>query len=419
MDRRTFLKLSSLSLLSGCALQKFSRIDKDHVLIRSDRFNSLEEVEKVVNRARVEWLSDGRTRVLYVVGSPYDRGYQHGKLLREDVQRNLTYLYNKAVDKFHVEELFAESYERMRPFIPDEYVEEMHGLAHGSKLPLYIIHGFHALPEIGEWGGKKKIKEVVTRMMDGTMGTSCSNMCAMGEATADNGFYSVRMLDWGLHRISKLHEYPLITIGKPDKGNVYCNIGWAGFIGAVSGINEKGITLGEMGYGDKVEETLSGKPMPFLLRDVLTYANNLADVRKIISTSKGTNAFVFLMTDGKTRQAQMYIRDKDRFLISEAGQDIHDGNNNVPGLKDYLYGGHYNERMTESLTKYKGKITPEVLMKEVIPSFAMPSNFQDVVYDPVNLKFWVANAFNKDSRAADEPYLEFDFKQAISIVKTL
>lgn len=419
MDRRTFLKVSSLALLSGCALQKFSRIDKDHVLIRSDRFNSLEEVAETLKHSKVEWLDDGRTRVLYVVGSPYDRGYQHGKLLRDDVQRNLTYLYNKAVDKFHVEELFDEAYERMRPFIPDEYVEEMHGLAHGSKLPLRIIHGFHALPEIGEWGGKKKIKEAVTRMMDGTMGTSCSNLCAMGKATADNGFYSVRMLDWGLHRISKLHEYPLITIGKPEKGNIYCNIGWVGFIGAVSGMNEKGITLGEMGYGDKSEETLRGKPMPFLLRDVLSYANNLADVRKIISTSVGTNAFVFLMTDGKTREAEMYIRDKDRFLISKPGKDLEDNGNKVPGIDNYLYGGHYNDRMTETLTKYKGKITPEVLMKEVLPTFAMPSNFQDVVYDPVHLKFWVTNALNKESRAADEPYLEFNFKQAIEEVKKL
>lgn len=419
MDRRTFIKLSSLTLLSGCALQRFSRIDKDHVLIRSDRFNSMEEVQKVVDRARVEWLADGRTRVLYVTGSPYDRGYQHGALLRDDIQRNLMYLYNKAVDKFHVEELFDEGYERMRPFIPDEYIEEMHGLAHGSKLPLHVIHGIHALPDIGEWGGKKKIKEVVTRMMDGTMGTSCSNLCAMCDTTPDKGFYTVRILDWGLHRVSKLHQYPLITVGKPEKGNIYCNIGWVGFIGAISGMNEKGITLGEMGYGDNAEETLHGKPMPFMLRDVLTYANNLSDVRKIISTSPGTNSYVFLMSDGKSKEAEMYFRDHSRFVVSKPGHDIEDKGHKVPGINNYLYGGHYTERMTETLTKYKGKITPEVLIKEVIPSFVMPSNFQNVIYDPVHLKFWVANALDKESRAADNQYLEFDLKAALDQIRKL
>ena len=59
----------------------------------------------------------------------------------------------------------------------------------------------------------------------------------------------------------------------------------------------------------------------------------------------------------------------------------------------------------------------KLLMKEIIPSISMPSNFQNVIYDPVNLKFWVANAFDKSSRAADGQYLEFDLKAAIARIK--
>lgn len=419
MDRRSFL-LSALSLplaASSCTLIKYTRIDPDHVLIRSDKINSLEEAHAIVNRARLEWSADKKIRVLYVSGSAYDRGYQHGVLLRDEIQHNLGALYEGALEKFNVEELFDEAYERQRPFIPQEYVEEMHGLAHGSRMPLRIIHAIHALPEIGEWGGKRKIKGVVKRMMDGELGTSCSNLCALGDAVEGNPMYTVRMLDWGLHRVSKLHEYPLITIGKPEKGNIYCNIGWVGFLGAISGMNEKGITLGEMGYGDPEGETMRGKPMPFLLRDVLEQANNLKDVRRIISTSPGTNAFVYLMTDGKTRQAEMYIREKDKFKISLPGQTVVDRNNTIPGIDNVVYGGHYNEKMTAALNKYHGKITPEVLMKDIIPGLAMKSNFQDVIYDPVNLKFWVSNAPDKDSRAADAEYTEFDFAAAIEKIK--
>ena len=94
-------------------------------------------------------------------GSAYERGYQHGKILRKEITDNIQWLYDKAVEKFKLEELFDESYERMRPFISQEYADEMHGLAHGSKLPLKVIHGVHALPEIGEWGGKKHIKKVM------------------------------------------------------------------------------------------------------------------------------------------------------------------------------------------------------------------------------------------------------------------
>lgn len=417
MDRRRFLLSAVTAAFSGCAIQRFGRIDKDHVLIRSDRFNSMEDVQKVLDKAWVEWASDKRTRVLYVVGDPYERGYQHGFLLRDAIKANIQYLYDKAVDKFHIEELFDESYERQRPYIPEEYVEEMHGLAHGSKLPLRVIHGVHALPEIGEWGGKKKIKDTVKRMMDAELGTSCSNLCALGSATKQDSMYTVRILDWGLHRISRLHEFPLIVIGKPTKGNIYCNIGWAGFIGAISGMNEKGITLGEMGYGDRDYETMRGKPMPFLLRDVLQYANNLKDVRHIISTSTATNAFVFLMSDGKTRDAEIYLREPNKFVVIKPGERLVDRNNDIPPIKDIVYGGHYNDRMTDILNKRHGEITPELLMKEIIPSISMPSNFQNVIYDPVNLKFWVANAFDKSSRAADGQYLEFDLKAAIAKIK--
>ena len=44
----------------------------------------------------------------------------------------------------------------------------------------------------------------------------------------------------------------------PDSGYAYANIGWVGFLGAVSGINEQGITLGEMGYRNPPNETLYG-----------------------------------------------------------------------------------------------------------------------------------------------------------------
>ncbi|NDC38182.1 MAG: hypothetical protein EBZ48_09035 [Proteobacteria bacterium] len=289
----------------------------------------------------------------------------------------------------------------------------MHGLAHGSKMPLHVIHAVHGLPEVTEWGGKRQLKETVHKMMAGEIGTSCSNLCAQGKATVDGSMYVVRILDWGLHRISKLHKYPLIAINKPERGFTSANIGWVGFLGAVSGMNERGITLGEMGYGDPPGETMSGKPMVFMLREVLEQADGLADVRRIISTSKGTNSFVFLMSDGKRRESEMYVRDKDRFLVFKEGQEIDSDGRKVKAISQTVYGGHKTEVMTDELQKNFGRVNPELLMKELIPKFAMNSNFQNVVYDPVHLRFWVANAKGKDHRAAEQPYTYFDLKSAL------
>lgn len=414
MKRREFLSYSLIVLLplliSSCGI---FRIDPLHFLIRSPYIDSPEKEKEILSRAKLTHTADGKIQVLHVSGSSYEMGYQHGVLLRKEVRSNLGFLYEQAVKKFREPELLAEIYERMRPYIPQDYIDEMQGLAHGSRLPLHVIHAIHILPELGEWGGKKKIKKVIGEMMSGVLATSCSNLAIDKSATADRNFYAVRILDWGMHRISKLHKYPLITVAKPNQGVAYANIGWVGFLGAVSGINAEGITLGEMGYGDTPDETLFGKPMPFMLRDVLRNAHNLSDVRKIISESLPTCSFVFLMTDGKTKESELYLRDPSRFIVFHAGDDIKDKKDHLPPIADTLYGGHYNEKMTALLQSYHGKLSPEILMNEIIPKIAMPSNFQNVIYDPKNLKFWVSNAKSKKEWAASEPYTFFDFAEAL------
>jgi hypothetical protein len=324
-------------------------------------------------------------------------------------------MYNNTLDKFHYEEILAEAYERQRPFIPQEYIDEMHGLAHGARIPLKVVHAIHALPEVTEWGGKKKIKKVLKDMLDGVYGTSCSNFAASGPATSDGKMYTVRVLDWGLHRISKLHEYPLITVTLPEagKGIPSANIGWVGFLGAVSGMNAEQITLGEMGYGDPANETMRGKPMPFLLRDILTYAHNLQEVQKIIKESIGTNSFVFLMSDGKSNSAELYLRNRERFEVHYPGKDLTDEKRTFPAIGDVLYGGHYQDKMTEALGSKRGTLKPEVIMSEVIPSIAMPSNFQNVLYEPRGLQFWFNNAAGPEARAAEQPYTYFNFGKAL------
>lgn len=418
MNRYPILKLLPLCVmllsLVGCALW---RIDPWDVMVRSDVIQSPADEQRILAKARVERSSDGRVTVLYVSGTPYERGYQHGALLRKEVQENLGYLYNNALSKFHFKEIFSEAYERMRPFIPQEYIDEMHGLAHGARLPLEMIHHIHALPEIGEWGGKKRVSKVIKAMMKGLpreeWGTSCSNLCVRGEAASGGGFYTVRILDWGLHRISKLHQYPLLTVEVPEKGYAHVNIGWVGFLGAVSGMNERGITLGEMGYGDVPNETLAGTPMPFLLREVLLRAGSLAQVRKTITSYPGTNSFVFLMSDGKSRQAELYIRDRERFVVAPKGKALKDRNKVVNPIKDTVYGGHYLDRMETQLSKHHGVISPELLMKEIIPEISMKSNFQNVVYDPVSLALWVSNATSPKTRAAEAPYTFYDLRDGL------
>lgn len=407
ISRRALLASSLPFAMTSCISW---RIDFNNVLLRSDQITSAEEEKGVLAKAWLTHTEDGRIKVLCTRGTAYEQGYQHGVLLRDEVQTNLTYLYEKCLEKFKFKELFAEAYERQRPFIPQAYVDEMHGLAHGAKLDLEVVHAIHALPEITEWGGKKNLVKVVKKMIRGEeLGTTCSNVACSGQSTADGRMYVVRILDWGMHRISQLHKHPLLHISVPDTGYASVNIGWIGFLGAISGMNEQQITLGEMGAGDDPSETMNGTPMPFLLREVLTKADSLAQVRSIITGNPGTNKYVYLMSDGKVGKAEMYLRDKNSFTVAEMGQQMTVGKYELTPKPGVVYGGHYPDRMKPALDSHNGEVTPELLMKEMIPTFAMPSNFQNVVYDPRGLSGWVANAKSATERAAEQPYTQFDF----------
>jgi isopenicillin-N N-acyltransferase like protein len=429
LPRRKFLQLSSVATLSssfgltGCG---YLRIDPWHPLLRSDRLVSIEQINSLVARARVEKLpkSDGQgesaVRVLYLQGDPYEIGFQQGALLRTEVRDGLMSMYDNVLDVYLSDEFFDESYERLRPFIPQAYIDEMHGLAHGSRIPLRVIHALHALPEMSEWGGKDRIKGLVKQMMAGDLATSCSNIGALQASTADGKLLAVRILDWGLYKVSRLHEYPQITVVRPSPlktsqggGIPYANVGWTGFLGAVSGMNEAGITLGEMGYGSPPGEHLRGMPMIFLLREVLSKAESLNDVRKILKEAQGNNSYVFLMSDGKRNEAAMFIKDKDRLVEFKPGQDVNEKDQTLPGIKNIVYGGHYLDRMTAHMQSNNGALTPELLMNDIIPQLAMKGNFHNVVYRPEDLHLWVSNARGEDKPAFKEPYVFFDLKAAL------
>jgi isopenicillin-N N-acyltransferase like protein len=411
MKRRNFLNLCALTtLLSGCG---FWRIDPWSPLIRSSRIRSREDELKILKNAQVSFLDHSNIRVLYLEGDPYEIGYQQGALLTKEIQDNLNYLYSEVKDIYYFEELFAEAYERQLPFIPKEYLAEMHGLAHGSRLSLNLIHAIHALPEMSEWGGKKEIKKTIKDMYYGNLGTSCTNIAALPNATKDNQLLAVRILDWGLHKFSKLHEYPQITVVKPKEGLRYANVGWTGFIGAVSGMNEAGITLGEMGYGDPEGESLDSMPMVFMLREILSKASTLAEARDIIKNSPIGNSYVFVISDGKAKTAKMFIKDKTRFLEFSPGENISEDGKSYKLEQSLVYGGHFDDRLQEDMKNFWGEFSLDNLKENIIPHQAMNSNFQNIIYAPSELNLWVSNAKNRDEPAHKEPYYSFNLRDAL------
>jgi hypothetical protein len=364
----------------------------------------------VTHTGRVEYIGDDENRitVLYVTGTPYEMGYEHGWLLaaqvREtirDVQKGANKLLPKVMrestlltkrdKKEIINEFLDRAWHLMARYAPQEDLEEMRGLAAGSGLPLDVIHRMHAIPDTGE--------------------TSCSGLVAKGSATSDGHVYQLRILDYGAN--FNLQRRPLITVYRPTTGNanMYVTIGWVGFVGAISGVNEEGVALSEMGFGNPPGETLAGMPMPFLLKNVLRYANTSDDGAAVIRAARRTNSYVYFLGDKRNEPVGM-ITSAQHCLAYHANErdTLQVGGETLPQFRDVVYGGHYEKKQAQLVGQMQGTLDVATI-QELARQIAMKSNLQSVIYDLTADKIWVAN--RKDTiRAADRPYVEFSLADA-------
>ncbi|UTW61246.1 hypothetical protein KFE98_14650 [bacterium SCSIO 12741] len=92
------------------------------------------------------WMADSSLRVLDLHGSPYDRGFQHGQLLKQDIRAVTDSLLidigkttqmdaMQYIDSFLAQSDFTSALEKWTP----ELLEEIKGISAGSEIPYPII----------------------------------------------------------------------------------------------------------------------------------------------------------------------------------------------------------------------------------------------------------------------------------------
>jgi hypothetical protein len=125
--------------------------------------------------------SDGPP-VVFLSGTPYEMGRQHGMALRNEVRASVQrvlgyfrgYLRVPWVGRLAVNWWLDQAWRESFPFVPPEYREELRGLSDGSGVPLQELYRLHAIP-------------------DRTY--SCANFAAWGRATGDGRLIHLRNLD--------------------------------------------------------------------------------------------------------------------------------------------------------------------------------------------------------------------------------
>ena len=88
-----------------------------------------------------------------------------------------------------------------------------------------------------------------------------------------------------------------------DQGVSFANVGWGGWIGSITGINEKMLAISEIGvsHPDNTfgRESRHGIPFTFILRDVLQFDSHLEDSMDRMKNAHRTCNLILGVGDGK------------------------------------------------------------------------------------------------------------------------
>ncbi|MCP4110275.1 MAG: hypothetical protein GY749_32930 [Desulfobacteraceae bacterium] len=402
-----FIYVFFTGMLTGCFVPKNHLSLDQRSMVIPEKATETE----VLSKARVEAIDDpdvNNIKILHLKGTPYEMGFQHGRLIQEDIKK----IVNRVAGIAKIlasEDMMDEVYDLMEPYIPLEEKEEMRGLAHGADIPLRVIHWYHCIPEVSEYGQNKKFLRPFHKYF--FKSKSCSNIVAYGKATSDGEMYQIRVLDW-MRQVLKVQEYPVILVHKPDIGNASVTFGYAGFIGCISGMNDQHMAFGEMGYGDSEEESLEGKPFPFLFRELMRKSGSVDEAVKIIKQSRRTCSYAYMISDAKNNEAVSLITNRGEVIVEKT--DL--GTGKSPFVEDAAYRGYYNEKIYQLLSENKGRINEKVLM-DISKQIGMENdNMQNVIFKPGTLEAWITNAGNAKKDEAGQAYNQkwfyYDFKKA-------
>ena len=125
-------------------------------------------------------------------------------------------------------------------------------------------------------------------------------------------------MDVGTH--DRLQNHALLIVRQPKDGIPNAVPTWAGFLGSVTGLNLRGISVGEMGSNSS-DESYAGVPMIFLVREVLRRSKTLDEAVSVFRKGPRTCGFNFIVGSGRELKAVALEVTRNHFFVSGMGDE--------------------------------------------------------------------------------------------------
>lgn len=332
---------------------------------------------------------EGKT-LLFLDGTAEQMGAAHGRLLRDKAAKlmdRVVYAIG-AVDTVRSGIWFfdrmAEIQRRTQPHTPSRFLVECNALGKAAGVSERDALYANLFPELFH----------------------CSGVAVRGKATRDGRVLHARVLDY--MRDINLQGAAVVTVFGPRGYHAWISAGYAGLIGTVTAMNERGLAVGEMGGGG--EGDWDGIPMTFLLRDVMERAATVDEAVAIIRAAPRTCHYYYVLSDPSGAMIGLACTPKEVTELRPGQQ--HPLLPHVPDDCVLISGPGRAEALSRRLQEAYGQIDVPRLIEIIKRPVAMASNLHDAIFDPAAREMWVADA-GKRTPACDERYVRFPLRELL------
>ena len=257
---------------------------------------------------------------LYVEGEPFERGVVNGKLTAELVVRQEDHFAGQ------IEKMIPSRFKRgflkyligffnrnLDKNVTEEYKDEIYGVSESAS-PAYQYLGsnyarilnYHAAHDIGH--------AVQNLAMVG-----CTSFGTWGAMSEDSTMIIGRNFDFYVG--DKFAEDKIVAFFNPSTGHKFMTVTWGGFTGAVSGMNDQGLSV-TINAAKSSLPTGSATPLSLVTKEILQYAKNINEAIAIARSRKMFVSESFLVASAADNKAVIIEKTPEDLDVYDPKKDF-------------------------------------------------------------------------------------------------